>query len=1138
MKKSEDDLATDPLLASAPVIEGFKVLDPAVLYAKVGGGGMGAVYRGRHFSLECDVAIKVLKRDLAQDEQFVLRFVREARLAALIKNDNVVQVLDVRHWNGIHYLVMEFVKGETARERVQRKGKLAEQEALAIVLGAGRGLRAAHQEGIVHRDIKPENVLIGVDGAVKLADLGLAKQKQVAGGESLTMLASGVMGTPQYMPPEQWRSADVKPSADVWALGATLWYLLAGRSAIKNGELLDVADQIRSHDFPGLAEVRPDVRPEVCALVAKCTRREPAERYADARELLAALKPLCADDDEALRDAETGTGNKRAAIVTPPPRSTLAKIKLLVREGVESMASAEAGSSRPASEQPTVAQQQASVAAHGARWPRFLAVVLLVAGLGYGASAGWFGGGAATGDPGKVGRNDGKPADPPKPAENPNGGNGVVSAEDAAKAREELQRGERALPVKGELDTAIEAFGKALELDRDLAAAKSGLVMALARKANELEATDLDGAWQRIARAHEVLPGDAAYRDVEARLIGALAQRIAATARLTSPAPLAVLGQREVAVVGSTVAKDVQAVRLLLVPLADAKAPFPTGIVPVRLIQGDFESVFTAPGDGAFVVRVQIEDTRGLFGEIEPRGLVVDMTKPKVQIAAPKAGESVGSKVAVTGTVADATKCTVVVATTDAKMEGDRWAAEVALADGEQRVLVTAKDAAGNEATELVVVRVDSEGPRINFAFDLAKLTKEPQFVIRGVVVDEGGGTVTLRADDERVELGGDGSFAFTKRLAEEREHEVVFVASDAAKNEGTERFRVRYDATAPVLDWTTPKTETVEAGDVAVSGTVTDASGVAVLVNGAPAKVEGNTWSGTVQVAAGQSREVRITAQDKAGNDSKALTKMLRREYPGLKLTWALPAQDTQYEVIGGMKCPTIVVEQVTGMRMRLVRAGAFLMGSPEYEVGRAGAEKQHQRVIRQPFWLGEAEVTQAQWRTVMGNNPSSLTGDDRCPVEQVSWNDCQDFVQVLDERAGGGFRLPSEAEWEYACRAGTTTPFSFGANITPQQVNYDGDHPYNGAATGQDRQRTVPAGNLPANAWGFREMHGNVYEWCEDTEAEYPGTGTEEPTRGQGSRVCRGGSWYDFAWCCRSADRGKWGRFGRIGFRLARTL
>jgi len=129
MSERTEELRTDPLLAGAPLFEGFKVLDPAVLYAKVGEGGMGAVYRGRHLNIDCDVAVKVLKPELARNDQYVVRFQREARLAARIKNDHVVQVLDVREQNCIHYLVMEFVRGETARERVKRKGALAESEA-------------------------------------------------------------------------------------------------------------------------------------------------------------------------------------------------------------------------------------------------------------------------------------------------------------------------------------------------------------------------------------------------------------------------------------------------------------------------------------------------------------------------------------------------------------------------------------------------------------------------------------------------------------------------------------------------------------------------------------------------------------------------------------------------------------------------------------------------------------------------------------------------------------------------------------------------------------------------------------------------------------------------------------------------
>jgi len=213
----------------------------------------------------------------------------------------------------------------------------------------------------------------------------------------------------------------------------------------------------------------------------------------------------------------------------------------------------------------------------------------------------------------------------------------------------------------------------------------------------------------------------------------------------------------------------------------------------------------------------------------------------------------------------------------------------------------------------------------------------------------------------------------------------------------------------------------------------------------------------------------------------------------------------------------PKRVVHSKTGIEMVLIPAGEFTMGSPANEVGRSEDEKQHPRVIRKPFYMGVTEVTQAQWQNVMGDNPSHFKGDG-LPVEKVSWEDCQQFVQ----KVGDGMRLPSEAEWEYACRAGSSSPFSFGANITPQQVNYDGDYPYNGAAEGLDRERTVPVGSLPANAWGLHEMHGNVWEWCEDVYAAYPERGTEAANSDSGPyRVVRGGRWVNCADYCRSAFR-----------------
>jgi formylglycine-generating enzyme required for sulfatase activity/serine/threonine protein kinase len=200
----------------------------------------------------------------------------------------------------------------------------------------------------------------------------------------------------------------------------------------------------------------------------------------------------------------------------------------------------------------------------------------------------------------------------------------------------------------------------------------------------------------------------------------------------------------------------------------------------------------------------------------------------------------------------------------------------------------------------------------------------------------------------------------------------------------------------------------------------------------------------------------------------------------------------------------------------------GTFLMGSPPSEQERSDDETQHRVTLTKGFWLAVTAVTQAQWQAVMGSNPSHFKGDDR-PVEQVSWDDCQDFCRKLAERTGKTFRLPSEAEWEYACRAGTTTPFHNGCTLSTEQANYDGNHTYGPGKKGVYRHQTTPVGSFPANAWGLFEMHGNVYEWCADWYGPYQ-TGDVKDPKGRNygtTRVLRGGSWGYHPGFCRSAYR-----------------
>lgn len=225
----------------------------------------------------------------------------------------------------------------------------------------------------------------------------------------------------------------------------------------------------------------------------------------------------------------------------------------------------------------------------------------------------------------------------------------------------------------------------------------------------------------------------------------------------------------------------------------------------------------------------------------------------------------------------------------------------------------------------------------------------------------------------------------------------------------------------------------------------------------------------------------------------------------------------------------------------MRWIAPGEFVMGSPEDEPERWDEDIQHRVILSRGFWLADTACTQIMWTAVMGENPSGFRGANR-PVEQVSWDDVQGFITRLNERfPGQAFRLPTEAEWEYACRNGTTTPFWFGEQITTDQVNYHGNYPYAGGEPGLYRQATVDVQSLPCNGWGLYEMHGNVWEWCRDFYGRYttgPAVDPTGPAAGR-YRVLRGGGWFSDGRSVRSALRDAsvpGDRFRNFGFRFAR--
>jgi formylglycine-generating enzyme required for sulfatase activity len=213
---------------------------------------------------------------------------------------------------------------------------------------------------------------------------------------------------------------------------------------------------------------------------------------------------------------------------------------------------------------------------------------------------------------------------------------------------------------------------------------------------------------------------------------------------------------------------------------------------------------------------------------------------------------------------------------------------------------------------------------------------------------------------------------------------------------------------------------------------------------------------------------------------------------------------------------------------RFRWIEPGEFWMGSPEGEPERDNDEgPRHVVRLTAGFWLADTACAQAVWQAVMGDNPSRLKDDPQNPVEQVSWDDVQDFLgRVKEQFLGMQASLPSEAEWEYACRAGTDTAFNVGDSLSREQANYDGTKAYASGPTGEYRQRTVAVKHFEANAWGLYQMHGNVWEWCADGQRAYDNSlqvDPRGPDEAEAVRVVRGGSWLSVPWGLRSAYRGR---------------
>ncbi len=264
------------------VIENYEILD------EVGLGAMGAVYKARQLSLNRIVALKILPPTLAEDKNYIARFLREAKLAAKLSHQNIIYVIDVGESHGVYYYAMEFVEGRTLKEVVDEEGPLPEKEIVRVALQVARALDHAYSYGIVHRDVKPANVMITKEGIVKLCDFGLARHLGITTATTKTVIA----GTPNYIAPEQIRDDKVDIRADIYALGGTMFYMATGQPPFTGKTAVLVMTKHLYEPPRHPRSLAPSISRYLDAVIMKCLRKKPTERFQTPSELIHVLEKL------------------------------------------------------------------------------------------------------------------------------------------------------------------------------------------------------------------------------------------------------------------------------------------------------------------------------------------------------------------------------------------------------------------------------------------------------------------------------------------------------------------------------------------------------------------------------------------------------------------------------------------------------------------------------------------------------------------------------------------------------------------------------------------------------------------------------------------------------------------------------
>jgi serine/threonine-protein kinase len=1039
---------------------------------QIGEGGMGVVLKAQHRRMKRLVAIKVLSSAAMKQAGAVERFHREAEAAAKLSHPNIVTAYDATEHQGMHYLAMEYVEGNDLASVVKEHGPLPVPQAVECVLQAARGLQYAHEQGIVHRDIKPGNLLLDKKGTVKILDMGLARiagaEAALGGAERLTTTGQ-VMGTCDYMAPEQsldTHQADAR--ADVYSLGCTLYRLLTGNPPYRGETFAKLFLMHLESPIPSLCEARPEVPEALDAICQRMLAKKPEDRYQSMAEVVAEL--------EAVLGVSSGRSTAgTVAASDESPSEVVARTLAFLQE---------------ATPRGTLTQQKKSTADQRTQ-PHISPE--------HGTGANLLG---------KVKRMVGAARRRPLLLFGIGGGLVVLLVVVLTLT---LRQGTLVVEIDEQLgkdvQVAVSQGGEKVQV----ADAKSGWTLSLDAGKYDLAVQGGDDQFQLDSQSITVTHGGQVKVKVTLK-----------------PAPLAV------APFDAKQARNLQDrwARQLGVPveMTNAVGMKLVLIPPGEVTMGEGGDAHKVTITKAFYLgkyEVTQEEWEAVMGTDSnpstfkgPRNPVEMVSWEDCQAFFKKINEKLG----------DARESYRL--PTEAQWEyGCRAGSPGGWSFGDSEIEL---DGYGwyQKNSDARTHPVGQKKPNAWGLFDMYGNVSEwcaDWFGQDYYKASPGSDPTGPPSGSNRVNRGGGwGIGAGCCRSAYRNLNEPGIRYHDLG-------FRVSL-----VL----PDTA---AGRVKMNGSVDAAqpSGGSTANKPSPAVASPDAQS-----------PVRLPAVGSlVGADGKW------KLPPGVPQPAVAPfdaakAKEHQEGWAKHLGVPVEITNSI-GMKLVLVPPGEFMMGSPkeliEEELKAHGGDQsskdrlsgegpQHRVRITKSFYLGMYLVTQGGYQRVMGVNPSefSATGKSkdkvagqstkRFPVECVSWDDAVEFCRKLSEMpeekaAGRWYRLPSEAQWEYACRAGSTGRYGFSSvrSSIPKEFEEKALSDYGWFGDIPGRPHAV--GLKRASAWGLYDMHGNVWEWCHDWYAKdyYAKSPTDDPTGplAGSDRVHRGCPWHRPVRDCRSARR-----------------